>query len=231
MSQCRPIPPSKPSSVSPAAPLPSPSHQLTPGSPRRPASPVAPSGDDVQSATQRPQKRAGRGALEEILVLSPPTVVRWVLLPECGRHVVSTPWLPAEHSCSAPLFAGAGPPEGSARSPYTLRLVAGWAGQDPGGAAAGSQAIGITGQITAAILVFSRPSVGRKFGPKTHSPLGSDLSKCATVPPHLQPCSGVGWGSTAYQAGPEWGSLAGASRRGFFCHRRQATPPSNMLVY
>ncbi|KAJ1161658.1 hypothetical protein NDU88_002142 [Pleurodeles waltl] len=45
------------------------------------------------------------------------------------------------------------------------------------------------------------------------------------TPTHLQPGKWAGWGSTAVQAGPKWGSLAGASRRGFLCHRRQATPP------
>ncbi|KAJ1092419.1 hypothetical protein NDU88_005529 [Pleurodeles waltl] len=45
------------------------------------------------------------------------------------------------------------------------------------------------------------------------------------TPPTLLIVRGACRGSTSFQTGPEWGSLVGASRRGFHCHRRQATPP------
>ncbi|KAJ1180378.1 hypothetical protein NDU88_005599 [Pleurodeles waltl] len=179
--------------------------------------------DCDQSPSEGSRQRSSAGALE----LSPPTVIRWILTSGAGRHVVCASQHPAEHSCSA------GPHCSSALDPQR---------EPPGPLIVLDSQRGGLDRIRELLqwivgrrehrsdrcrhLVFFAALRRPQIRPQNSLPFGArPLKMSLGTLSHFQPDNGVGWGSTEFQAGLEWGSLAGASRRGFFCHRHQATPP------
>ncbi|KAJ1207067.1 hypothetical protein NDU88_002459 [Pleurodeles waltl] len=180
--------------------------------------------DCDQTSSEGSCQRSSGGTPE----LSPLTLIPSGLPSGVGRHVVCAPRSLSEHRRRAgPHCSSAWDPRGNHQDPLYFLSPRGVSGKGAGNCFSGSSATGDAIQIAAAIFFFSAALRRPPIRPRNslHSGTGP-LKMSLGTPAHIQPGNGAVWGSTAFQAGPEWESLAGASRRGFLCHRRQATPPS-----